>query len=57
MTLSLKDARLSNQSSASYLSRCLNIEPPTMRMMPGVPKYSECTERMRTGVEEEKHLL
>ncbi|TRY78567.1 hypothetical protein TCAL_06471 [Tigriopus californicus] len=51
MTLNLSDYHLANSSTASYLSRSFNIEPPKERMMPGVPRYQTQSDRFKTALD------
>ena len=49
--MSLRDPRQANQTTARYLMRPMKIEPPTKRMMPGLPSYRSYEERMRMGLD------
>ena len=47
--LTLKDYHLANATTGTYLTRSFNIDPPESRMMPGVGKYMDISQRMRCG--------
>lgn len=49
--MSLSDPRTANASTAPYLMRSLNIEPPASRLMPGRPTYRNYGERLRLGLD------
>jgi len=47
----LSDPRKANVTTASYLMRTLNIEPPEKRLMPGKPSYRSYSQRLRMGLD------
>lgn len=50
--MSLRDPRLANASTASYLTRAITaVDPPPVRMMPGAPVYRHVDDRLKMGLD------
>lgn len=45
------DPRMANATTGIYLTRVFNIEPKDSRMMPGVNRPKNYSERLRMGID------
>jgi len=49
--MALRDPRQANATTASYLMRTINVEPPTRRLMPGQGTYRSYEQRLTQGLD------
>jgi len=49
--MALRDPRQANATTASYLMRTVNIEPPASRLLPGQGSYRTYEQRLKMGLD------